>query len=132
MLQSTTSISEMSRSGSSAQLTALYNEAATLCVTDNVYKTKKHDSLQAQNGTISTHQLNCTAKLNYPPSTLSYTNTQREYGPTLKTCTHNYTYTSHSHKKLDKYHTELSQAQKQKYSAPLQYPNTHDTPHRRT
>ncbi|KAF2351781.1 hypothetical protein FHG87_017459 [Trinorchestia longiramus] len=43
-----------------------------------------------------------------------------------------YTYTSHSHKKLDKYHTELSQARKQKHSAPLQHPNTHDTPHHRT
>ncbi|KAF2348224.1 hypothetical protein FHG87_021019 [Trinorchestia longiramus] len=51
---------------------------------------------------------------------------------TLNTCPHNYTYTSHSHKKLDKYHTELSQARKQKHSAPLQQPNTHDTPHRRT
>ncbi|KAF2344965.1 Reverse transcriptase domain [Trinorchestia longiramus] len=31
----------------------------------------------------------------------------KKYGLTLNKCTHNYTYTSHSHKKLDKYHTEL-------------------------
>ncbi|KAF2360938.1 hypothetical protein FHG87_008305 [Trinorchestia longiramus] len=48
--------------------------------------------------------------------------------PSVTQCTHNYTYTSHSHKKLDKYHTELSQARKQKCSAPS---NTqiHMTPH---
>ncbi|KAF2363117.1 RNA recognition motif domain [Trinorchestia longiramus] len=45
--------------------------------------------------------------------------------------THNYTYTSHSHKKLDKYPTELSQARKQKYSAPSNA-QIHMTPHTTT
>ncbi|KAF2345057.1 Reverse transcriptase domain [Trinorchestia longiramus] len=82
------------------------------------------------------HDFNTSAQLHRqtkltPINTLLHEHAKK-YGLTLNKCTHNYTYTSHSHKKLDKYHTELSQARKQKYSAPLQHPYTHDTSHHHT
>ncbi|KAF2353886.1 hypothetical protein FHG87_015359 [Trinorchestia longiramus] len=69
------------------------------------------------------HNFNTSAQLHRQTklprtSTLFYMNTRRGSGITLKTCTHICTNTSHFHTKLDTYHTELSQARKQKYSAP--------------
>ncbi|KAF2354566.1 hypothetical protein FHG87_014682 [Trinorchestia longiramus] len=121
--RSSTLTNERSHSGSGAQPTALYNEVATLCsATRFITNAEWHDF----NTSALLHR-----QTGLPPSILSYTNTQREYGPTLITCTHNYTYTSHFHEKLDKYHTELYLVRNQKLG-PLQHPNTHDTPHRRT
>ncbi|KAF2354600.1 hypothetical protein FHG87_014645 [Trinorchestia longiramus] len=56
--RSTTLTNERSRSGSRAQLTALYNEAATLCVTDSLPSTSKVNiTKNSQHLNNSTHRL---------------------------------------------------------------------------